>query len=52
MDTNKDNYITHDEWQKYDFKSSRTIKWFDNNGDVLMDRDGFLKNFEIKGGEQ
>jgi Ca2+-binding EF-hand superfamily protein len=46
VDTNKDNQITPDEWQKYDFKSKKNVKWFDNNGDVLMDRDEFLKNFE------
>jgi Ca2+-binding EF-hand superfamily protein len=46
VDTNKDNQITPDEWQKYDFKSKKNVKWFDNNGDVLMERDEFLKNFE------
>jgi Ca2+-binding EF-hand superfamily protein len=45
VDTNKDNQITRDEWQKYDFKSE-DVKWFDNNGDVLMDEDEFLNNRE------
>ena len=46
VDVNKDGEITADEWQKYHFKSSRNIKWFDNNGDLLMDREEFLNNFK------
>ncbi len=46
VDTNKDGEITPKEWQKYHFKSSRNLKWFDNNGDLLMDRDEFLQNFK------
>lgn len=46
VDTNKDNQITPDEWQRYHFSSSKTLKWFDNNGDLLMDRDEFMNNFK------
>jgi Ca2+-binding EF-hand superfamily protein len=46
VDTNKDGEITAEEWQKYHFKSSRNIKWFDNNGDLLMDRQEFLRNLK------
>jgi Ca2+-binding EF-hand superfamily protein len=45
VDTDKNNEITPDEWQKYHFKSSKNLKWFDNNGDVLMDREEYLNNF-------
>ncbi len=46
VDANKDGEITPKEWQKYHFKSSRSIKWFDNNGDFLMDREEFFQNFK------
>jgi Ca2+-binding EF-hand superfamily protein len=46
IDTNKDGKITTEEWQKYHFKSSKNLKWFDNNGDALMDMEEFLNNFK------
>jgi len=46
VDANKDNQIIPDEWQRYHFSSSKTLKWFDNNGDALMDKDEFLNNFK------
>jgi Ca2+-binding EF-hand superfamily protein len=46
IDVNKDGEITTEEWQKYHFKSSRNIKWIDNNGDILMDKDEFMNNFK------
>jgi hypothetical protein len=45
VDTDKNNEITPDEWQKYHFESSKKLKWFDNNGDALMDSDEYLNNF-------
>ncbi len=46
IDANKDGEIPTEEWQKYHFKSSKNIKWFDNNGDILMDKEEFLNNFK------
>ncbi len=46
VDTNKDGEITPEEWQKYHLKSTRKVKWFDNNGDLLMDREEFLRNLK------
>jgi Ca2+-binding EF-hand superfamily protein len=45
VDTDKNNEITPDEWQKYHFESSKKLKWFDNNGDELMDSEEYLNNF-------
>ena len=43
IDTDKNGEITTEEWQKYRFESSKHIKWFDNNGDILMDREEFFE---------
>jgi Ca2+-binding EF-hand superfamily protein len=48
VDTNKDNEITTEEWQKYHFESTKKIKWFDDNGDILMDREEFSHNFGLQ----
>jgi len=45
VDTNKDGEITPNEWQRYHFNGSRSVKWIDTNGDGLMDRHEFLRNF-------
>jgi hypothetical protein len=45
VDTDKNNEITPEEWQKYHFESSKKLKWFDNNGDELMDSEEYLNNF-------
>lgn len=46
VDANRDGKITPKEWERYHLKSSKTIKWFDKNGDGSMDRDEFLNNFK------
>ncbi len=45
IDVNKDGKITPEEWDRLHFKSSRTVRWIDTNGDGYMDKREFRDNF-------
>lgn len=46
IDGNKDGKITPDEWKRYNFESSKNIKWIDTNADGNVDRREFRENFK------
>ncbi|HWR58809.1 MAG TPA: EF-hand domain-containing protein [Thermodesulfovibrionales bacterium] len=45
MDASKDGKIIPEELERFHFKSSRTVRWIDTNGDGYMDRREFQDNF-------